>query len=316
MLRVRILDLDGSLAAQADLFAGASADWVAAREWGPRIRLACDFAAFGRFRRWLGDAISPDAPSVTFYGSGDFHHVTLALLSRIREPFNLLVLDKHPDWMRGIPFLHCGTWLRHAMRLKNLRRAFLCGGETDFDNAYRWLAPWPEIEAGRVVVFPARRRFARGGWSGIAVHPLLRDGISPGSALRAALEPYSDELRRCPLYVSFDKDVLTSQDAAVNWDSGLLRLGDALKALETFLKAADGRLVGADVLGDWSSVQLGHWLNRLCTHLDHPSPEFDPADAARLNRNANAALLRALLPFSRTNGDGLQAASGEALSHH
>src|SRR5581483_4494910 len=104
---------------------------------------------------------------------GDFHHVSLALVRRIMTPFNLLVLDKHPDWMRGIPFLHCGTWLRHALRLPGLQRVFHCGGETDFDNGYRWLAPWPEIRAGRVVAFPARRRFR---WGGLATRPLLSEG--------------------------------------------------------------------------------------------------------------------------------------------
>jgi hypothetical protein len=296
MSRIRVLDLDGSLAPQGDLFEAESsaAEWIPAREWGPRIRLACDFGEFARFRDWLTAAIPPGGPAVTFYGSGDFHHVSLALLGRIREPFNLLVLDKHPDWMRGIPFLHCGTWLRHALRLPMLRRAFHCGGEADFDNAYRWLAPWPEIAAGRVVVYPARRRFLGRGWSGIDLRPLLPDGLTPADTLRAALEPYRDELQRYPLYISVDKDVLTEHDAAVNWDAGLLRLEDAAAAIDAFREAAEGRLVGADVLGDWSPVRMGTWLNRLFNHLDHPSPNLEPADAAIRNRRANEVLLRAL----------------------
>lgn len=295
MPRIRIVDLDGSLAPQADLFAAAPAEWVPAADWGPRIRLACGFAAFDRFRHWLDDALPAGDPCVTFYGSGDFHHVTLALLGRIREPFNLLVLDKHPDWMRGIPFLHCGTWLGHALRSPYLRRVFHCGGETDFDNGYRWLAPWPEIAGGRFVILPARRRFTVGRWKHAEVHPLTADGIPPVDVVRSALEPHRDELRRFPLYISVDKDVLTAQDAAVNWDSGHLRLDDALGILETFLAAADGRLVGGDVLGDWSPVRLGRPLNRLCSRVDHPSPDVDPADAARRNRWANATLLRAFL---------------------
>jgi hypothetical protein len=294
MLRIPIVDLDGSLTHQADLFAAAPAQWVPAADWGPRIRLACDFTAFERFRGWLHDALPPDDRCVTFYGSGDFHHVTLALLGRIRKPFNLLVLDKHPDWMRGIPFLHCGTWLRHALRSPYLRRVFHCGGEADFDNAYRWLAPWSEIAAGRVVILPARRRFAVGRWRRINVHTLMTDGIDPVEVVRSALEPHRDELRRHPLYVSVDKDVLTAHDAAVNWDPGLLRLDQAVDVIQAFLAAAEGRLVGGDVLGDWSPVRLGRRLNRLCSRVDHPSPELDPADAARRNLRANAALLRAL----------------------
>jgi hypothetical protein len=80
----------------------------------------------------------------------------------------------------------------------------------------------------------------------------------------------------------------------VNWDSGPLRLPEALTIVETFLAATDGRLAGADVLGDWSPIQLGHWLNRLCDRLDHPSPVHDPDEASQRNRVANAAILRVL----------------------
>jgi hypothetical protein len=102
--------------------------------------------------------------------------------------------------------------------------------------------------------------------------------------------------------VSIDKDVLTADDAAVNWDSGLLRLPDALSVLKTFLAAAGGRLAGADLLGDWSPVGLGHWLNRICDRVDHPSPVPDPREAADRNRRTNAAFLRVLVPALA--GDG------------
>jgi hypothetical protein len=296
MTRVRILDLDGSLAPQADVFPSGAAEWIAAREWGLTVRLACPFAAFDRFRGWLDESLGAEASGITFYGSGDFHHVTLALLARIREPFNLLVLDKHPDWMRGIPFLHCGTWLRHALRLPCLRRVFHFGGETDFDNAYRWLAPWRDIRAGRVVVFPAKRRFARGPWSQLGVHPILSEQRPLREVLKDALQPFRKELARYPLYVSFDKDVLTADDASVNWDSGLLRLAEAIAILNAFIDAAAGRLAGADMLGDWSPVRLGHRLSRLCDLVDHPSPRVDPDDAANRNRRVNAAVLSLFIP--------------------
>jgi hypothetical protein len=294
--QVRILDLDGAFdGRQSSLADRLGARWISARSWGRRVRLACTLGEFDRFRRWLRDAWPDDGPAATLYGSGDFHHVTLALLERIRGPFNLLVLDKHPDWMRGVPFLHCGTWLARALRLSNLRRVFHCGGETDFDNAYRRLAPWPDLRSGRVVVFPARRRFARGGWSGVETRPLLAEGRCPGAVAREALRPFAAELARYPLYVSFDKDVLADADAAVNWDSGLLRLPESAAILAAFLDAAVGRLAGADLLGDWSPVHLGSPLAHVFHRLDHPSPQLDPSEADARNLRANSALLSALL---------------------
>ncbi len=300
MRKVRVLDLDGSLSSQASVFPGQGTAWTTARDWGPAIRLACSFRTYSSFRRWLSRALSDAAPGITFYGSGDFHHVTLALLERIPGPFNLLVLDKHPDWMRGIPFLHCGTWLRHALKLGNLNRVFHCGGELDFDNFYRRLAPWPDLQSSRVVVFPARRHFTRGRWAGIVTLPLLTDAGPIDVVLREALQPFLQDLARIPLYISVDKDVLSAEDAAVNWDSGLLRLPEAVMILETFLAAAEGHLAGADVLGDWSAVELGHWLNRLCDRIDHPSPHFNGADAAARNQRANTKILGALCAGSRS----------------
>src|SRR5262249_29802108 len=142
------------------------------------IRLGCRFGNFRRFEMALAERCGEDhdsLPHMTFYGSGDFHHVSLALLRRLETPFNLLVLDNHPDWMRALPFLHCGTWLHHAARLPQVRRIFHVGGEVDFDNAYRWLAPWKLLQTEKIVVFPAVRRFQRGRWARVLNKPLRPD---------------------------------------------------------------------------------------------------------------------------------------------
>lgn len=232
--------------------------------------------------------------TVTLFGSGDFHHVTLALLARLREPFNLLVLDKHPDWMRGIPFLHCGTWLRHALRLRNLRRVFHCGGEADFDNGYRWLAPWADLCSGRATVYPASRRFTRGKWSSILTQPLLVDGRFTTDQFRESLEPVRSELAAVPLYVTIDKDVLVAEESAVNWDSGFLRTTDAISIIEAFIETAGGRLIGADLNGDWSPIRLSGWLSRVCDCLDRSNRVVDSTNAAAKNRLCNLAFLKVL----------------------
>ncbi len=86
MSRVRILDLDGSLDGQDALFSLHHAERVPARDWGPQIRLAGTFGTFHKFRQWLAGAMPAQNGEVVFFGSGDFHHVTLALLERIRSP--------------------------------------------------------------------------------------------------------------------------------------------------------------------------------------------------------------------------------------
>ena len=112
---------------------------------------------------------------------------------------------------------------------------FLCGGETDFDNGYRVLAPWEDLDSGRVVVFPAFRHFRRGRWKRVSTYPLAADTCLVEETLAKFVDPFREELGRLPLYVSIDKDVLIAAEAAVNWDSGLMSLADALTVLGTFL---------------------------------------------------------------------------------
>jgi hypothetical protein len=293
-MQVRILDLDGSVARQSRLVIESAAEVAPLQDWGPRLRMACSFGRYRHFEQSLGACLGPD-PAITFYGSGDFHHVSLALVRRITTPFNLLVLDKHPDWMCGIPFLHCGTWLRHAARLPMLRRVFHVGGDLDFDNAWRWLAPSADLRRGKVVVFPAVRRFARGPWRRVPNVPVRADGepVTRESVGRL-LRPFAESLARVPLYVSLDKDVLTAEDAIVNWDSGHLRLAEVTEVLAAFVAAA-GNVSGVDVLGDWSPVRLGGALRRVLHWTEHPPLAVDPAEADRINERTNLVLFQSLV---------------------
>jgi hypothetical protein len=297
-MEARILDLDGSLFPQRDVAARSGAIVFAAREWGPRIRLACSFRRFAAFERRLTTLFGSgrdEGAHLTWYGSGDFHHVTLALLRRQTQPFNLLVLDNHPDWMRFVPFLHCGTWLAHAARLPQVRRIFHVGGHVDFDNSYRVLAPWRLLRSGKIVVVPAMRRYQRFPWKGIGHEPLRRDEKESSGTPRIAevLRPFAEDLAECPLYVSLDKDVLTAEESVVNWDSGHLTLAEVTGILEVACGLAGG-LAGVDILGDWSPVVLDSWFRRLFHITMHLPQQVEPGDAARRNEQTNLALLEAL----------------------
>jgi arginase family enzyme len=239
----------------------------------------------------------PTDRCITFYGSGDFHHVTLALARRIRTPFNLLVVDNHPDWMRGVPVLHCGTWLSHAARLPQVRRVFHVGGDVDFDNAYRWLAPWPQLAAGKIKVIPAIRRYTRGRWAGVRQEPLrpARRISAVSHRVLKLLRNDLQDLARWPVYISLDKDVLTAADAVVNWDSGNLHIVEVEAVLQAFLTASQGNLIGMDVVGDWSPVRVKGHFRRYLDWAEHPVLSIDPGAATRCNEALNLRLLSFVL---------------------
>jgi arginase family enzyme len=297
-MQLRILDLDGSLPAQEELVQRRP-QVFALPGWGEQIRLACSFARFRRFEQALATSLGDERsaePAITFYGSGDFHHVALALLRRLRTTVNLLVIDNHPDWMRGVPFLHCGTWLYHAARLPHVASVYHFGGHVDFDNYYQPLAPWAMLRAGKIRVFPATRRFARGGWRRVHSEPVRAHPEVPASADRIAqlLAPLAKEVGRRPLYISLDKDVMGADEGVVNWDWGRLNLAEVQALLQGVLHRAQGRVAGMDVVGDWSSVRLRGWLRHLMHHTMHPHLAVDGADAARRNGRTNASLLDTL----------------------
>src|SRR4051812_3997509 len=101
-MQVRVLDLDESVTSQQRLLDKVQPEVYDARRWGSSMRLAARWQRFYRFERWLDRCLGrrdDHDPWITFLGSGDYHHLTLAFLRRLKQPINLLVLDKHPDWV-------------------------------------------------------------------------------------------------------------------------------------------------------------------------------------------------------------------------
>jgi hypothetical protein len=294
---VRILDLDGAVISQERLRRRATYS-VPLSGWGPRLRLGCSWRDFYRFEDELSDLVGcrrDTQPIVSFVGSGDFHHVSLALLARQPRLCNLLLLDNHPDWMRGVPFLHCGTWLYHAARLPQVHTIFHVGGEIDFDNHYRWLAPWQMLRSGRIRVLPAVRAFRRGCWQEIEHAPLRKnpDAAARRGQIESLIDPWRDELAQLPLYVSLDRDVLRAEQAVVNWDSGRLHASEVDSLIRAF-RAASAGLAGMDVVGDWSAVRVTGMLRRLLHWTEHPRLSVDPPRAQAINEDFNLTLLDTL----------------------
>lgn len=130
------------------------------KELGPQLRMDCSFRVWNKFVDRLtnligseyDDDIAKNGPIVTFYGSNDFHHLTLALVRRFRQPFNFVILDNHPDWVQLYPGLHCGSWVNHIIDLPTSKQCFHFGGDSgEFeDGTIYYLQPWKALQSGKM----------------------------------------------------------------------------------------------------------------------------------------------------------------------
>ncbi|MDI1365134.1 MAG: hypothetical protein PSX79_09745 [bacterium] len=96
------------------------------------------------------------------------------------------------------------------------------------------------------------------------------------------------------IYITIDKDVLRASDAITNWDQGRL----SLDHLERMIRAVAGRarVIGADVVGDWSPPRYGPGpVSALLkigeAFLDQPRGGAPAGIARRTNQAANLRLL-------------------------
>jgi len=135
MRRPIVLDFDGSVAPLD------GTETIALRDHEENLRFAC------RLRALRDLPQTGDAPLV-FLGSGDFHHVTYALLARLRRSVEVVVVDNHPDNMR-YPFgIHCGSWVSHVAKLPFVARVHVLGitssdveGAHVIENGNGWREP-------------------------------------------------------------------------------------------------------------------------------------------------------------------------------
>ncbi len=296
---VHVLDLDGSIQLQRGFLQEYKPSVTSVRGLGERLRLAVSFGAFRRFCEGLElyEKCDHSSGRIVLFGSGDFHHVTLGLLSRLAEPVNLLLLDHHPDWMRHIPFMHCGSWLCHGLALPQVRRVYQVGSDTDFENLYYGLTPWSDLADGSIKLFPAVRRLTRGRWKKIPHEPLR---VSPNELVNSdrlgqLLTPLANELAEVPLYISVDKDVLVPGQAVINWDSGKLTLDEITAVIRAFLKFAQGRLAGADIVGDWSDVRVKSPFAKALNLARPKDDSTDPHYASYCNEKANKRIVDCIL---------------------
>jgi arginase family enzyme len=258
MSRALILDFDDSVRPLPDSEVIPLSNYQEAIRFGCRIREL----------RSLGRELTPalDAhPRCVFMGSGDYHHISYLLIERLRtlgQKIQVVVFDNHPDNMR-YPFgIHCGSWVWHVSRLPFVARVHVLGiTSTDVEGGHLWENHLGPLYSGKVVYWCVQRNLRPMQFFGIR---RSRSFASIADLLDAFAAAVTDE----PIYLSIDKDVLSSEVVQTNWDQGVMSLEELTAAIQRL----QPRIIGSDVCGEVSSYQYRSHFKRFLSNLDHQPP--------------------------------------------
>ena len=156
-------------------------------------------------------------PGIHFLDSGNYHYLSLLWMEHIREPFSLVVFDKHPDMLRPAfgDITSCGGWVREALETNPfLEKVYLVGIAAKlWDEVREQLSQEPE-----------------------------------GAELLERVELGEEALLSRRIYLSLDKDVLRQADARCDWDQGDMTLDELLERAKRI--AAAHEIIGVDVCGE------------------------------------------------------------------
>ena len=184
----------------------------------------CDDEAVETIRKRIAEVGITDASGIHFFDNGNYHYMSKIWTDMVKEPFSLVVFDHHPDMQepRFGNILSCGGWVKKVME------------ENPFvDNV---------VIIG--VADPLADEFRNDKVS------FIRESELPSVTLeRRSPDRIHSILSHSPnLYISIDKDALSTDYAATNWDQGSLSL-EHTKAIIDAL-AQDHRIIGVDICGE------------------------------------------------------------------
>jgi hypothetical protein len=259
-----IFDIDASVGPLRDRLV------LPLEHWQEALRFGCSLATMRRFSRLL-DELLPAEHGTVFLGSGDFHHLSWPLIERLprSKPFQVVVLDNHPDNMR-FPFgVHCGSWVRKVAMLPQVSHVDVLGiTSADIGAGHAW----------ENYLTPLRRQKLTYWSIGVDTSWSRRIGLAQAfrnfDTAEAMVDAFVDLQRSqtMPSYLSIDKDVFAPEVAHTNWDQGQLLTGHALDLISSLRHG----LVGSDINGEVSHYRYRSWWKRRLSAMDE-QPPIDPA---------------------------------------
>lgn len=290
---IRILNFDDSVIRQKTLLSRYQTDVIDLKGLALGARLWLDKKTEEDLSSRLKDAAKN---SVTFLGSGDFHHVSHVLLGQFDKPLCVIDFDFHPDWDILPPRLACGSWVNRVLENKNVLK-FLLLGVSSSDISF------PSIQTGNLSSLQDDRLEIHPYSHGSSVVFLRRVPHNLSlSAERGFLytlihwnklksrnlkDFFIELLKRLPVkevYLTIDKDCLKKEYAVTNWEEGMLSLDELLLMLRLLKEKTD--IIGADISGDYSRVSIEGKVKKFFSDLDHPKD----IQAAKLSDDAITAV--------------------------
>ena len=300
---LRVLNFDNSILAQRKLISTYLAEIVDLTGLAECARLFMS----KNVRKEISAILAPITKNYpSFLGSGDFHHISEILISRIDAHFCLVVFDFHPDWDILPPYFACGSWINQALKNKNIVKCLLIAkGSQDLSFPALETANLGALAGGRLEIYPYRHKPSRVYFRHVARNRSLgiQKNFFSNKIIWDQLENkdltvfFLELIRHLPthkVYVSIDKDCLSGDYALTNWEEGFLRLEQLLAMLRLIRENLD--IIGLDVTGDYSQPHFPGIIKAAVSKIDHPkkaSSDNHSADSvSSINEQTNLLLLQ------------------------
>jgi arginase family enzyme len=274
---VRVLNFDNSVVRQNKLIERFKPIIIDLMDLGPRCRLYSNEKTASE----VSERIDPGSgDSITFLGSGDFHHITSLLLDKFSEEISVISFDDHPDWDILPPRIGCGSWVTRVLGKDNVKKVILIGASSgDISPSLFRMGNYDSLKGDRLEIYPYQHKPTKVFFKKIPENisadvksGLLYDEIHwQELKTKNIAEFFLHILRRLPakkVYVTIDKDCLKAPYSLTNWAGGHLELDELLLMLK-FIKE-NTEIVGLDITGDYSPVKTEGFIRTAITAMNHP----------------------------------------------
>lgn len=266
-MQVTILDFTGVYEAQPfmqELRGRADTRYIGCGDI-PGTDCYCDDDAIETIRRRIAEAGITDACGTHFFDNGNYHYMSKIWTDMIQEPFSLVVFDHHPDMQepRFGNILSCGGWVKKVLEENKFVESIVVIGVAD--------------HLTREIPSHSKVSYLREGEYNAMISK-SGDFERFVSDLKTLDSPLSSSI-----YISIDKDALSTDYAATNWDQGSLDVA-ALKEIIACL-ATSHKILGIDICGERARDFSGD---------EHHTVQ----EADALNNELNRELAEFLVPFT------------------